>query len=182
MKRSWSEWRYLSTSGASSHLTMMTLRRCAVTSRRPAASGRGSHAFSGQRTRLPVYAACSTRPLFNLFSFFGSETWILAPATIKRLEGFQVKATRRMTGLLPKMTGGTWKYPKTKAVLKAAGLHTIEHYVRVRRARIMRWVIDRPILNLCRSAERRRGTTPRLHLWEQPVELDDASRGGCPRL
>ena len=27
----------------------------------------------------------------------------------------------------------------------------------------MRWVIDRSILKLCRLAERRRGTTPRLH-------------------
>ena len=37
----------------------------------------------------------------------GSKTWVLAPATLQRLEGFYVKAARRMTGLLPKMTGGT---------------------------------------------------------------------------
>ena len=85
---------------------------------------------------------------------FGIETWCLAPAALKRLEGFHVKAARRMTGLLPKMTGGTWKYPKTKTVLAAAGLHTIEHYVQVRRARIMRWVVDRPIMELCRSVEK----------------------------
>ena len=51
----------------------------------------------------------------------------LAPTTLRRLEGFQVKAARLMTGLLPKMPGGTWKYPKTKTVLIALGLHTIEH-------------------------------------------------------
>ena len=72
-----------------------------------------------------------------------------------------------MTGLLPKMTGGTKKLPKTKAVLKAVGLHTIEHYVQVRGARIMRWVIDRPILELCRLAERKSGTTPRLYRWNK---------------
>ena len=82
-----------------------------------------------------------------------------------------------MTGLLPKMTGGTWSYPKTKAVLKEAGLNTIVHYVQVRRARIMRGVIDRPILKLDRLAERRRGTTPRLYWWEQPMDLDEASAG-----
>ena len=87
-----------------------------------------------------------------------------------------------MTGLLPKMTGGTWKFPKTKALLNAAGLHTIEHYVQVRRARILRWVEDRPILNLCRSKERRRGTTPRLYWWEQSMELDDASGGTPPTV
>ena len=108
---------------------------------------------------------------------FGRETWCLAPATLKRLEGFHVKAARCMTGLLPKMTGGTWKYPKTKTVLAAAGLHTIEYYVQVRRARILLWVEKRLILNLCRSAERRRGTTPRLHWWEQPMDLDEASAG-----
>ena len=38
---------------------------------------------------------------------FGSKAWVLALATLKRLEGFHVKAARRMTGLLPKMTGGS---------------------------------------------------------------------------
>ena len=61
---------------------------------------------------------------------FGSETWALSPATLERLAGFHVKAARRMTGLLPKKTaGGSWKFPKTKTVLAAVGLHTIEHYV-----------------------------------------------------
>ena len=68
---------------------------------------------------------------------FGSKTLVLALATLKCLEGFHANATRRMTGLLPKMIGGTWKYPKTKIVLAAAGLHTIEHYVQVCRTRIM---------------------------------------------
>ena len=38
---------------------------------------------------------------------FGSKTWVLAPATLKRLEGFHVKAACRMTGLLPKLQGET---------------------------------------------------------------------------
>ena len=33
---------------------------------------------------------------------FGSETWCLAPAALKSLEGFHVKAARCMTGMLPK--------------------------------------------------------------------------------
>ena len=108
---------------------------------------------------------------------FGSEIWVLAPATPKHLEGFHVKVARRMTSLLLKKVGGSWKLPKTKTVLAAAGLHTIAHYMQVRRARIIRWVIDRPILKLCMSARRRRGTTPRLYWWEQPMELDEASAG-----
>ena len=60
---------------------------------------------------------------------FGSETWVLSSATLQRLEGFRVKAARRTTGLLPKKIRVSWKFPKTKTVLAAAGLHTIEHYV-----------------------------------------------------
>ena len=103
--------------------------------------------------------------------------WVRSPPTLQRLKAFHVKAARRMTGLLPKKVGGSWKFPKTKTVLAAAGLHTIEHYVQVRRAHIMRWEIDRSILKLCREVERRRGTTPRLYWWEQTMDLDEASAG-----
>ena len=88
-----------------------------------------------------------------------------------------MKAAQRMTGLLPKKVGGAWKFPKTKTVLAAAGFHTIKHYVQVRRARILRWVEDRPILKLCREADRRHGIMLRLYWWEQPMDLDKASAG-----
>ena len=108
---------------------------------------------------------------------FGSETWVFAPTTIKRVEGFHVNAGRCMTGLLPKMSSGMWKYSKLKTVLVAASLHTNDHCVQVRRAHIMRWVIDMPILKLFRLSQRWRGTTPRLCWWEQPKDLDEASAG-----
>ena len=57
---------------------------------------------------------------------FGSKTWCLAPTALKSLERFHIKAARRMTGMLPKLTSGRWKYPKTQTVLAAAGLRTIE--------------------------------------------------------
>ena len=62
-------------------------------------------------------------------------------------------AARCMSGILPKFTIRRWKYPKMQKVLAAAGLRTIEHYVQVRRARILNWVQDRPILKMCREAE-----------------------------
>ena len=43
---------------------------------------------------------------------FGSETWCLAPDTLQALEGFRVKATRRTTGMLPKLVEGSWRYLK----------------------------------------------------------------------
>ena len=67
---------------------------------------------------------------------FGSKTWVLSPATLQRLEVFHVKVSWRMTGLLPKKIWGSWTFPKTKTVLAADGLHTIDHYVQIRSARI----------------------------------------------
>ena len=109
----------------------------------------------------------------------GIETCCLAPAALKSLEGFHVKAAHRMTGVLPKLTSGRWKQPKTKTVLVATGLHTIEYYVQVLRACKLNWVQDGPILKTCRSAKRMRGSPPRLYWSEQPMELDAAS-GGAP--
>ena len=37
---------------------------------------------------------------------FGSETWCLAPSTLKSLEDFHVKAARSMTGMILKLTSG----------------------------------------------------------------------------
>ena len=69
---------------------------------------------------------------------FRLKTWCLTPATLQRLEGFHVKAARRMTGKMPILASGIWVYPKTSEVLAAAGLRNIEYYVRVRRARILK--------------------------------------------
>ena len=82
-----------------------------------------------------------------------------------------------MTGMLPKLTRGTWRYPKTKAMIAAAGLHTITHYVQVHRVFIMQWVVNRPILELCKLAERRCRTIPHTLWQEQPIVLDEAIAG-----
>ena len=106
---------------------------------------------------------------------FGSETWALTPSTLKRLEGFHVRAARRMTGMMPVSANGLWTYRKKSEVLAAAGLRTIEHYVRVRRARIFLWVMDRPIYQMCQRVVRRCGTPPRTFWWDQPMHLDEAA-------
>ena len=117
------------------------------------ARARGSHVFCGQRMCPARSCGMFYKATVQSVLLFGSETWVLSPAMIQRLEGFHVKAARRMTGLLPKKTAeSSWKFPKMKTVLATAGLHTIAHYVQVRRARIMRWLEDRPILKLCREA------------------------------
>jgi len=106
---------------------------------------------------------------------FGSETWKLSPLSLKSLEGFHIRAARRMAGMRPtKNPDGTWTYPSSKAVLKAVGLKPIDHYIGVRRETIARFIVDRPLFALCRDGERRRGSTRRTFWWEQPLSLDDA--------
>ena len=63
---------------------------------------------------------------------YGSETWSLALLSVKRLEGFHIRATWRMSGMKPeRKADGSWSYPHLADVLKAAGLQTITHYMDV---------------------------------------------------
>ncbi len=64
---------------------------------------------------------------------YGSETWSLSPSSVKRLEGFRIRATWQMTGNRPKRNvDGSWTYPCSADVLNAASLKTITHYMEVR--------------------------------------------------
>ena len=106
---------------------------------------------------------------------FGSESWNLSPSAIKCLEGFHLRAARRMTGMMPReQPDGSWTYPSSEKVLEKAGLHTIQHYMEVRRNTILKFLIDRPIHALCEDAVRKRGTGKRQYWWEQPMDLDAA--------
>ena len=74
---------------------------------------------------------------------FGSETWKLSPASLKSLEGFHIRAARRMAGMQPtRDPDGTWTYPSSKDVLKAVELKTIVHYIGVCRETITRVIVD----------------------------------------
>ncbi len=105
---------------------------------------------------------------------FGSETWNLAPSSLKRLEGFHHRAAWRMVGTGPWLNpDGSWTYPNTEAVMKEVGLRSISHYVEVRRQHIFNFIVNRPILDLCRESVRKRGSSPRLFWWDQPLTLAD---------
>ena len=94
---------------------------------------------------------------------------------LRALNGFHVEAARRLTGMRPTKRGATWTYPKSVDVLRAARVKTITEYIAARRHTILRTIADRPILEECRGAERRRGIPPRLYWWEQEVEEEFSS-------
>ena len=78
--------------------------------------------------------------------FFGNEIWTLAPVLLHSLKGFHVKTDYRMTGMIPnKKSDRTWEYSDLSMLLDAAGLHTVEAYVEVRRNIVFRFITDHPI-------------------------------------
>ena len=69
---------------------------------------------------------------------------------------------------------GPWAYPLSEEVLEKAGLHSIGHYIEVRRQTILNFIPDRPIYALCQDAVRKRGTGNRQYWWEQTMDLEAA--------
>jgi hypothetical protein len=94
---------------------------------------------------------------------YESETWVLSPAAMARLEGFHIRAGPNLQ----------WVYPSSEAVLEECGMHTIQHYIDVQREAIAKYVVGRSILAECQGADRRRGSVPRRWWWEQRMCLDD---------
>ena len=100
----------------------------------------------------------------------GSESWVISAFDLRALEGFHVEAARRLTGMRPERRGETWVYSKSAEVSRAARLRMIGDYIARRRQTVLQTIADRPILEECRGAERRRGSPTRLYWWEQEVE------------
>jgi hypothetical protein len=68
---------------------------------------------------------------------FGSKTWNLSPVSLKRLEGFHIRAAWCMAGKRPqKLPDSMWTYPNLAAVLDKVGLKIIAHYIDVHRQHI----------------------------------------------
>ena len=67
---------------------------------------------------------------------------------------------------------GEWTHPDKKELFEEVGLYTLKEYIEKRRKTIGTYIMDRPILDLCRSGERQRGTSTCPWWWEQPFEAD----------
>ena len=106
---------------------------------------------------------------------YGSETWVLSPAALARLEGFHIRAAYRMAQTHVPQQGlqQQWINPSLEAVLEECGTHMIEHYIDVQRETIAKYVVNHSIHAECQGADRRRGSVPRRWWWEQRMCLDD---------
>ena len=82
----------------------------------------------------------------------GSETWSLAPSSLKSLEGFQIRAAWHVAGKGPWLNQDrSWTYPDMDVVMKEVGLRSIAHCVEVWQQHIFNYIVNRPIFNLCQQ-------------------------------
>ena len=101
---------------------------------------------------------------------FGSETWVLTPRLEKSLEGFHHRAVRRMASMGPKrQRGGTWLYTLIGAALTMVGLEEIGVYITCCQNTVAQYIANRPIMDLCLTAERKTVLHLSRQWWEQPT-------------
>jgi hypothetical protein len=123
----------------------------------------------------PQVSAKFYKAIVQSVLLYGSETWVLSPAALARLEGFHLRAAYRMAKEHVPRSGPQqqWVYLPLDKVLEECGMHTIEHYIDVRRETIAKYVVGRSILPGRQGTDQRRGLVPRRWWWEQRMCLDD---------
>jgi hypothetical protein len=128
---------------------------------------RGTWARIGQVLRRenapPRVSAKFYKAIVQSVLLYGSETWVLSPAAMARLEGFHIRAAYRMAKEHVPRRGPNlqWVYPSSEAVLEECDMHPIQLYIDVQRETIAKYVVGRSILAECQGADRRRGSVPR---------------------
>jgi hypothetical protein len=121
-----------------------------------------------------IIAAKFYLAVVQAFLLYGSETWVISPHAMARLEGFHIRAPWRMAKMhkLRRGSRNEWTYPRLEDVLQECGMKTIAKYVQIRRQTIAVYIATRPILQECRQGEQQRGAVPHWWWWEQPMDLD----------
>ena len=73
------------------------------------------------------------------------------------LSQYVLRAAHRMAGMMPRRSpnGEIWTYPTTEEVLEAAGLYTVQTYIEVHRNTVLKFVAQRPIVELYLEAEQK---------------------------
>jgi len=138
---------------------------------------RGTWARVGQvlqrENASPRVSAKFYKEIVQSVLLYGSEMWVLSPAAMARLEGFHIRAAYRMAKEHVPRRGPNqqWVYPPSEAVLEKSRMHTIEHYIDVRRETIAKYVVGCSILAECQGADQKRGSVPRRWWWEQRMCL-----------
>ena len=96
---------------------------------------------------------------------YGSESWVISNFYQRQLQSFHSRIARYLTGRHIRCDeNGDWHHPPTEDVLEEAGLHSVDHYIQVRRTTVRsKFVIGRPLFNACIQS---RAVTRKAVWWE----------------
>ena len=116
------------------------------------------------RTRGYFYKA-----IVQAILLYGSESWTISTSTLRILSSFNARVARHLTSRhIRPLEDGTWFCPPTTEVLEAAGLWTIEEYIKKRRHTIRGYVWTRPIYQECRRSATLSGQSGKVVWWRLP--------------
>ncbi len=125
----------------------------------------------GREGATPRISGMFYKAVIQSSLLFGCETWTVTRPMLKALEGFHHRAAHRITGKVPRYLASQdrWVYPPIEDALNEVGLYPIAHYLEVSQNRLMDQIATKPILELCRMAERLSGS-PQMKLWWDQFE------------
>ena len=99
---------------------------------------------------------------------FGEETWVLLPQMEKDLDSSKSSVARNITGRQPRQRKDeSWIYPPLAGIMKKAVMVGIRTSILRRQNTVARYIVTRPILDLCKQATRRQGARVSRRWWEQ---------------
>ena len=86
----------------------------------------------------------------------------------KTLGGFHNRVVQRLTVRMPQQNlDRTCKYPPLEGAIAESGVQEVETYFTRRKNTVVKYIVTRPILDLCLSAAQRPGARVSKQWWEQ---------------
>ena len=99
---------------------------------------------------------------------FGADMWVVTHHIGRVMGGLQDQVARWLTGRLPRQRlDGRWEYTLEEVAREDAGFELMETYIQQMQNTVTDYIATRPILDLCKAAERKRGTWVGIRWWEQ---------------
>ena len=101
------------------------------------------------RAQAMVHKALAQKVLL-----YGSDSWVVTEAMLKVLEGLHHRVDRRIAGMQYRKVGEElWGWSSV-----TSGLWTMKEYIWRRLDTIAEYITNHPIYELCKGAERMRGS------------------------
>jgi hypothetical protein len=123
----------------------------------------------------PKVMATFYKTIVQSVLLYGAESWVISKHMMSSLRSFHRRCARFITGKhIWQDIHGNWHQPSSKETLEAAGLWTIEEYIRRRKATVMAYVKDRPIYQRCMASKLIASNVNQLVWWTDNTIENDA--------